>query len=263
MTLVITRPLIVFDLETTGVNPTRDRIVQLSLIKIQPDGTETEWETYVNPGTPIPPEATAIHGITDARVAGAPTFRQVAPVILAGFRGCDLGGYNVKRFDVPLLLCELKRIHAPLDGFLEDVNVVDANAIYHRMCRRNLAAAVEEYLGRKAREKFESEGAHNSTVDTRWTRRVIAAQVERHAEVISDNPRGIHDWSFETPEPGYVDAEGKLAYRFGRVVINFGQHSGVELERVDPRYLEWMERTGDFNKTVMRHVRAELARRRG
>lgn len=167
------RPLVVFDLETTGVSVYTDRIVQMAFIKVKPDGTTTEWQTLVNPGREIPPGATAVHGITDEMVRDAPRFRDVARKVQGGIAGCDLAGFNAARFDWPMLAAEFRRVGIDT----EEPVIVDAMKVFYRFAPRNLAAAVETYLGRA------HEGAHDALSDARATLEVLRAQMKAHAEL--------------------------------------------------------------------------------
>lgn len=250
----LTRPIVFLDTETTGVHPSIDRIVEIGLVKVYPDGTETEWQSYVNPGIPIPKESTEIHGITDDMIQDAPPFRSqlIYGSLLNGLRDCDVGGFNV-RFDLRMIKEESLRNHVlpPEWG-----QIVDSQRIYHRLMRRNLIAAAKEFLG----EDF-SESAHGSMADSRMSLRVLRAQLERHTELPRTVPE-LAAW-IDAPEgTGSVDPDNKLAYRHGHIVINFGQKAlGQRLDHADAGFLSWMLK-GDFSEKVLNLVRDELKRRK-
>ena len=163
MELKLTRPIVFFDLETTGTNITHDRIVEISLIKVMPDGSEIERTRRINPEMPIPAEATAIHHITDEDVSGEPTFRQVAKSLAELFSGCDIAGFNSNRFDIPMLLEEFNRVDVPID--IHTARFVDVQTIFHKREPRNLTAAYRFYCG------GDLEAAHSANADTRATDR--------------------------------------------------------------------------------------------
>lgn len=265
--IALDRPLVAMDLETTGVHPSHDRIVQIGIVKLRTDGSEKEWSTLVNPGMPIPPEATDAHHITDAMVANAPTFAQVAPGVAKGLEGCDLCGYNLA-FDVRFLAAEFRRVPLPFDE--KQFRVIDGFKIFTRVSPRNLEVAGEayaaEYLERlKARVPDDRAHAHDALYDARLSLRVIEGQLRKH----EDLPRTVvdlHRLFFETPAANHVDAEGKLAWRNGQVVLNFGAHAGTSLreaasrktsvrgaKRADCGYLRWIL-NGEFSASVKRHV---------
>ena len=176
MKLNLTKPLIVFDLETTGLDLVNDRIIQISFIKVHPDGKEERENIFINPEKPIPAEVTLLTGISDADVADAPTFKQKAKDLSDKFAGCDCAGYNSNRFDVPMLAEEFLR--AGVDFDFSKCRLIDAQNIYHKMERRNLAAAYKFYCGRKMEDDFE---AHKADQDTEATWRVLQGELEMYA----------------------------------------------------------------------------------
>ena len=176
MKLNLTKPLIVFDLETTGLDLVNDRIIQISFIKVHPDGKEERENIFINPEKPIPAEVTLLTGISDADVADAPTFKQKAKELSDKFAGCDFAGYNSNRFDVPMLAEEFLR--AGVDFDFSKCRLIDAQNIYHKMERRNLAAAYKFYCGRKMEDDFE---AHKADQDTEATWRVLQGELEMYA----------------------------------------------------------------------------------
>ena len=237
MKLKLTRPLVFFDLETTGTNITHDRIVEISIVKLMPDGTVVERSRRLNPEMPIPAEATAVHHITDDDVAGEPTFRQVAASLSKLLQGCDIAGFNSNRFDIPLLDQEFHR--AGVDFDLNGVRFVDVQNIYHKKEPRTLVAAYRYYCGKELEE------AHSALADTRATMEVLMAQLD----VYDDLPVELDGLSeFANPNRN-VDLLGRLIYDDNkREVINFGKYKGRLAEEVlasDPGYYNWIMQ-GDF-----------------
>jgi DNA polymerase III subunit epsilon len=234
MRLKLPRPLVVFDLETTGTDPQRDRVIEMAAIKIWPDGRRDEKVRRFNPGIPIPKEATAIHGITDEDVRNEPPFAKVArgpKGIAAYFAGCDLAGYNVINFDIPMLAAELERVGERLD--VTGIAVIDAFRIFINREPRNLTGAVRFYLGREHAE------AHSAAGDVRATVAVIEAQLNRYPD-LPDTPLEL-DGAVRDPEE--VDRRGKLRWIDGEVAVNFGRHKGRTLRwlaREEPDYIRWM-----------------------
>jgi len=240
-------PLVVFDLETTGPDRLTDRIVEIAALKVSPDGSVAVYETRVNPGVKIPREATAVHGITDADVADAPTFAEVAPRLAAFLEGCDLAGYSLRGFDVPLLARELERVKCPFT--FDGRRVVDAQVIYFRKEPRDLSAAVRTFVGR------EHAGAHSALADSIAAAEVLAGQLTRY----DDLPRDIEALAaFTAPVEGrWVDADKRFVWRDGAAVFNFGAKRGQPLEAVaakSPEYLDWML-DADFPEEAKRIVR--------
>ncbi len=237
MKLKLTRPLVFFDLETTGTTITHDRIVEISIVKLMPDGTVVERSRRLNPEMPIPAEATAVHHITDDDVAGEPTFRQVAASLSKLLQGCDIAGFNSNRFDIPLLDQEFHR--AGVDFDLNGVRFVDVQTIYHKKEPRTLVAAYRYYCGKELEE------AHSALADTRATMEVLMAQLD----VYDDLPVELDGLSeFANPNRN-VDLLGRLIYDDNkREVINFGKYKGRLAEEVlasDPGYYNWIMQ-GDF-----------------
>lgn len=232
--LTLDRPLVVLDLETTGTDTAADRIVEVSTLKLWPGGASELVTRRVDPEVPIPPAATEVHGITDADVAGEPTFRQIAAGLVDFLDGCDLCGFNLLRFDLRLLLAELGRVGHALE--LDGRRLIDPCAIYHQRERRDLSAALRFYCG------AEHDGAHGAEADVLATVAVLDAQAARY----EDLPRttgGLHD---ACRDPAAVDLEGKFARRpDGVVVVNFGKHAGKPVDDVaatSPGYFRWMLR---------------------
>ncbi len=237
MRLKLTRPIVFFDLETTGTNITHDRIVEISLIKVMPDGTEIEKTRRINPEIPIPAEATAIHHITDEDVASEPTFRQVANSLAGMLQGCDIAGFNSNRFDIPLLDQEFQRAGVNFD--ISSARFVDVQTIFHKKEPRTLVAAYRFYCGK------ELDGAHSANADTRATFEVLKAQLEKY-EDLPDEVAALSDFASNSRN---VDLMGRLVYdEQRREVINFGKYKGRLAEEVlaaDPGYYSWILQ-GDF-----------------
>jgi len=246
MELNLTKPIIFFDLETTGVNFQSDRIVEISYIKVWPNGQEESRTIRVNPERPIPPEATAVHHITDADVAGERPFREVARELARTFQGCDIGGFNSNKFDLPLLMEEFLR--AGVDDFDPSrCRLVDVQTIFHKMEQRTLTAAYKFYCGK------DLEAAHSADADTRATYEVLKAQLDRYPSLQND----ISFLSEFSTQKKNVDMAGRIVYdEHGREVFNFGKHKGKFVEQVfreDRGYCDWMNR-GDFSADTKRVV---------
>lgn len=237
MELKLKKPIIFFDLETTGTNITHDRIVEISVIKIMPNGEEREFTKRINPEMPIPPESTAIHHITDADVADAPTFKQLAASIAKGFEGCDIAGFNSNRFDIPMLAEEFAR--AGVDFDFSRARFIDVQTIFHKKEQRTLVAAYRFYCGK------ELDGAHSANADTRATYEVLKAQLDRY----DDLPNDMEELSRYSAPSRNVDLMGRIVLNDNDVpVINFGKYKGrpvVEVLRRDPGYYSWIQQ-GDF-----------------
>jgi DNA polymerase-3 subunit epsilon len=251
--LPLTRALVVFDLETTGIDVERDRIVQIAMVRVEPDGTRRTFETLVNPERPIPPEASAVHGIHDADVRDKPTFRQIRREVEEKLLEADLAGFNSINFDLPLLQAELKRAGSELD--FQGVRHLDAMRIFHTMERRDLTAAYKFYCGQ------DLAGAHNALADTEATLAILDAQIARYEEVPGEID-ALH--RFCNPDEGrYVDRTRKFRWSDqGQAEFTFGKYQGQALDSVasDQRgrsYLEWML-TSDFSEEVKSILRDAL-----
>lgn len=237
MKLNLERPLLFFDLEATGINPSDDRIVEISIIKVFPDGTDTEYTRRVNPGIPIPPESTAVHHITDTDVADAPHFADLADEIAGIFAGCDIAGFNSSRFDIPMLDQEFQRLRRHLD--LSQARFIDVQTIFHKKEQRTLVAAYRFYCNK------ELDGAHSANADTRATYEVLKAQLDRYPDLSND----VSSLSAFSTQQNNIDYAGRLVRNAeGRAVINFGKHKGrlaTDILEQEPGYLGWILR-GDF-----------------
>ena len=238
MELNLKKPIIFFDLETTGVNISHDRIIELSYIKVYPNGTEEEKSMRINPEMSIPAESTAIHHITDEDVADKPTFKQIAKELAKVFEGCEIAGYNSNRFDIPLLMEEFLR--AGINIELSRQKFVDVQTIFHKMEQRTLSAAYKFYCN------GDLENAHSANADTRATYEVLKAQLDRYPNLKNDVEFLSNFSSFNKN----VDLMGRIVYNEqGVEVFNFGKYKGVSVkevfERRDPSYYAWMM-NGDF-----------------
>ena len=227
-----------FDLETTGINITKDRIVEISYLKVTPDGKEECKTRRVNPQMPIPEQATAIHGITDDDVKDCPAFKELAKSLAAQIEGCDLAGFNSNRFDIPMLAEEFLRAGVDID--LSKRKFVDVQTIFHKMEQRNLIAAYKFYCGKELTD------AHRAESDTRATYEVLMSQLDRYPELQNDVDSLSEFSSFNNN----VDFAGRMIYNDnGEEVINFGKYKGELVKDVlkkDLGYYGWMMQ-GDFS----------------
>ncbi len=237
MQLNLKKPIVFFDLETTGVDITHDRFVEISLIKVLPSGEEIEKTRRINPGIPIPAEATAVHHITDEDVAGEPEFKQIARSLAQELTGCDLAGFNSNRFDIPMLDQEFQRAGVKFD--FSKARFVDVQTIFHKKEQRTLVAAYRFYCGK------ELDGAHSACADTRATLEVLKSQLDRY----DDLPNDIQELSKFSQMNRNVDFMGRLIYNDDdKPVVNFGKYKGQlaeEVLRKDPSYYSWIMK-GDF-----------------
>lgn len=243
MELQLKKPIIFFDLETTGTNITHDRIVEISIIKVMPNGEEMEYTFRINPEMPIPAEATAIHHITDEDVKGELTFKQRAKELVKIFTGCDIAGFNSNRFDMPLLAEEFDRAGVNFD--YTKARFIDVQTIFHKKEQRTLVAAYKFYCNK------DLEGAHSANADTRATLEVLKAQLDHYPDL----PKDIEELSKYSSPNRNVDLQGRIIYNDqGVEVINFGKYKGypvVEVLRRDPGYYGWIKQ-GDFSGDTKR-----------
>ena len=237
MELKLKRPIVFIDLETTGINVSSDRIVEISALKISPNGSEQWMTTLVKPEMPIPPKVTAIHGISDSDVAGAPTFREIAKNLTSFLEGCDLAGYNAMKFDIPVLAEEFLRTNVEFN--FRKRKYIDVQVIFHKKEQRNLEAAFRFYC------KRELENAHSATADTKATYEVLKAQLDTYSDLENDVDKLAEFSSFNNN----VDFAGRIILdENGIEMFNFGKHKGRSVEEVfreEPSYYSWMM-NGDF-----------------
>ncbi len=252
MELSLTRPLCFFDLETTGVNVAKDRVVEISILKVFPNGNKESKTWLVNPEMPIPPQTTAVHGITDEKVANEPTFKQLSKDIYNMIKGSDLAGFNSDRFDIPLLAEEMLR--AEIDVDFKKYLTVDVQTIFHKMEKRNLSAAYKFYCGK------DLDNAHSAEADTNATYEVLNSQIEKYDELENDVSK-LSAFSTRRKSVDFagfviVDADGDAAF-------NFGKHKGkkvVEVLEREPGYFSWLL-NADFpryTKKVLTAIRLEI-----
>ena len=251
MELVLERPLVFFDIESTGTNPYRDRIVEIAVIKVMPDGTREDIVRRINPTIPIPEGASAVHGIYDADVADAPTFDVIAHNLFNYLDNCDLAGYNIVKFDVPMLQEEFKRCGLVLD--MKERKLIDVFNIFCRLYPRTLSAAYEFFCGGNL------EDAHSALADTDATVSVLLGQLAKHPELPREMA-GLAEFS-AARDADFVDSEGRLKFSGSEVVVNFGKNSGRRLRDLaveDPGFLRWMLRS-DFSEEVKNIIRNALS----
>ena len=249
MELKLKRPIIFFDLETTGVDTSKDRIVEISLVKVMPDGEEIIKTRRLNPQMHIPAEATAIHGITDEDVKDCPTFAQVAKSLEQFIQGCDFGGFNSNRFDLPMLVEEFLRVGINVD--FKKRKFIDVQNIFHKMEQRTLVAAYKFYCNKDLTE------AHSAEADTLATYEVLKAQLDRYPTLENDG-NALAEFSARGET---VDYAGRIVYDSkGNEVFGFGKYKGrlvSEVFATDPSYYTWMM-NGDFplyTKKVITEIR--------
>jgi len=247
--LILERPLAFFDLETTGIRPDSDRIVEICVVVAHPGGRRETYTRRVNPGQPIPPSATAVHGITDADVSREPLFPEIAPEVMRIFEGADLAGFNIISFDVPLLEAEFAR--AGLLFRREGRRLLDAQRIFHIREPRTLSGAVRFYVGR------EHEGAHGAEADVLATVDVLDAQLDHY----KDLPRDVEALARACIPAGWIDVQGKIRWAGDEVVLEVGKHRGKTLRHLvqaEPSYLRWMADKSDFPADTRAIIREAL-----
>jgi DNA polymerase-3 subunit epsilon len=283
MKLNLKKPLVIFDLETTGLDLVKDRIIQISYIKVYPDGREERGNYLIDPEQHIMPVITQLTGISDADVKGKPTFKQLGRTLNDCFMGCDFAGFNSNHFDIPLLAEEFLR--AGIDFDFSKCRMIDAQTIFHKMERRNLAAAYKFYCGRKMEEDFE---AHRADQDTEATYRVLMGELDRYAPGANEEPEKVlvndmdvlNEFSKTNNNVDFAgrivwaeakDAKGNILHdEEGKPVMteyfNFGKHKGktvADVLRSDPGYYAWIL-AGDFTyntKQVLTRIRLREAQK--
>ncbi len=264
MQLKLNRPIAFFDLETTGVNVVKDRIVEISIFKISPEGHEESMTRLINPTIPIPPESSAIHGIKDADVANAPTFAELAHELDRFLQHCDLGGYNSNKFDVPMLIEEFLRCGINFD--VKKRRLVDVQNIFHKMEPRTLKAAYRFYCGKELVD------AHEAEADTKATYEILLSQIQRYdgadyedrdgniSQPIKNDVQALHDFSFNHRN---ADLVGHIGYNMhGREIFNFGKYKGQEVMEVfkrEPQYFDWMMKA-DFPLSTKNIIQSVILR---
>jgi len=249
MKLQLNKPLCFFDLETTGTDISKDRIVEIAVLKLHPDGTKETLELRVNPEMPIPPEVSAVHGITNEMVADAPTFKQQSQKVYGFIKGCDLAGFNSDRFDIPLLVEELLR--AEIDFDFKSTKTIDVQTIFHKMEARTLTAALRFYCNQELTD------AHSALADTQATHDVLLSQLERYEE-LEPNVAFLNDFSRRRKT---ADFAGFVVYdKAGELCFGFGKHKGKKVTEIlekEPGYFGWVL-NADFpryTKKVLTEIR--------
>lgn len=247
MELNLKNPLVFFDVETTGLNISKDKIIELSYIKVYPNGKEEEKTYRINPGFPIPPESTAIHHITNDDVKDCPLFKDVAKILEKVFEGSDIAGFNSNRFDIPILVEEF--LNAGININLSKRKFIDVQTIYHKMERRTLSAAYRFYCHKDMVD------AHSACADTRATYEVLKAQLDMYPTLVND----VDFLSAFSSQNKNVDFAGRIIYNDKNVeVFNFGKYKGMPVEEVfrkEPGYYGWMMQ-GDFPQNTKNVITA-------
>ncbi len=236
MNLQLEKPIAFIDLETTGINLSNDRIVEIAIVKISPDGSKQVKRKLINPTIPIPPASSEIHGITNVMVKDAPTFKQVANEIKQFIENCDIAGYNSNRFDIPMLVEEFLRCDLNID--IENRKLLDVQKVYHMMEQRTLSAAYKFYCNKELTD------AHSAEVDATATFEVLESQIEKYKQ-IGNTVESIVKF---TGDEQIVDFSRRFIMENGVEVFNFGKHKGKPVTKVlkdEPQYYDWMMR-GDF-----------------
>ena len=253
MKLKLNKPLAFIDLETTGINVASDRIIEISVLRLNTDGSKDIKTKYVNPTITIPEQSILIHGITNEMVKDAPTFKEIAGELNAFLKDCDFGGFNSNRFDVPLLVEEFLR--AEVDFDMKGRKLVDVQVIFHKMEQRNLSAAYKFYCGKQITN------AHSAEADIVATAEVLEAQLDRYPELKNDIDF-LSEFSRQQP---FVDFAGRIVYNEAGVeVFGFGKHKDKPVEAVfqaEPSYYQWMM-DGDFplyTKNIITQIRLRSA----
>lgn len=238
MELKLTKPICFFDLETTGTNVAKDRIVEISVLKVFPNGNRESKTWLVNPERPIPKEVVEIHGISDEKVVNEPTFKVLSTVVYELIKGCDLAGYNSNRFDIPLLAEEMLR--AGIDFDMKNMLAVDVQTIFHKMEQRTLTAAYKFYCGK------DLEGAHGAEADTMATYEVLKSQLDRYSDDLENDVKWLSGYS---ARKSCADFAGFIAFdKSGREIFSFGKFKGKLVEEVlekEPGYFGWIQ-NADF-----------------
>jgi DNA polymerase-3 subunit epsilon len=253
MYIKLERPLAIFDLEATGLNITSDRIVEIAIVRVDPDGKKMTYERRINPEMEISEEATAVHGISNEDVANAPTLKDVVSEVIDFIKDCDLAGFNSNKFDLPMLAEELLRVGSDYD--LSQVNHIDVQNIFHKMEQRTLSAAYQFYCNKSL------ENAHAAFADAEATWEVLDAQVAKYSE-LENNVDFLATFSLYG-DVKRADFAGRLAYnKNGEVTYNFGKHKGKSVAQVakeEPGYYGWMM-DADFPLYTKQQLKAEMER---
>lgn len=252
MNLNLTKPIVFFDLETTGVNIATDRIVEISILKVFPNGNKESKTWLVNPEIEIPAEASAIHGITNEKVVMEPTFKELAATVNDMIYDCDLAGFNSNRFDIPLLAEELMR--AGIDFDMKNRKAIDVQVIFHKKEQRTLSAGYQFYCGKELAD------AHSAEADTNATYEILLAQIEKYDD-IENSVEALSDFSSQRDR---ADFAGFILYNEqGKEIFSFGKYKGRTVEEVlieNPGYHAWMQ-NADFplyTKKVLKEIKERM-----
>lgn len=252
MELKLKKPICFFDLETTGVNVSKDRIVEISILKVFPNGNKESFTWRVNPEMKIPAVTTAIHGISDEMVLNEPTFKELAPKVFELIKNSDLGGFNSNRFDIPLLAEELLR--AEIDFDLKINKAVDVQTIFHKMEKRTLEAAYKFYCNK------DLTNAHSAEADTMATYEVLKAQLDKYDGLEND----MDYLSKFSSHQNFADFAGFIGYnKEGQEIITFGKHKGKLIEdlfKTEPGYFSWIQNADfpNYTKKVLRDLKNRI-----
>ena len=257
MKLQLAKPLCFFDLETTGTNISKDRIVEIAILKLHPDGTQEKMEKLINPEIQIPPEVSEIHGITNEMVVNAPTFKEESHIIYGFLKGCDLAGFNSDRFDIPLLVEELLRAEVSFD--FKNVKTVDVQTIFHKMEARTLSAALKFYCEEELKD------AHSAQADTKATHDVLLAQLDRYDD-LEPNIDFLNKFSTRRKT---ADFAGFVVFdKSNEMCFGFGKHKGQKVTDIlekEPGYFGWVL-NADFpryTKKVLTEIRLKTMNTKG
>ena len=249
--LILARPLVAFDVETTGLDVSNDRIIEISCIRFTPEGERTCSTYRVNPGIPIGPAATAVHGISDADVAHEPSFAQLADALLSVLEGADLTGFNIEQFDLPMLAREFSRVGVTFPA--GPVCIIDSWRIFLRHEPRDLRAALRFYCGR------DLQNAHSAEADAQAAADILLGQLDRYGDLPNRVPE-LHAYCHPS-NPEWVDPDGKIIWRGDKAALGFGRHKNRLLENLaceEPDYLKWIA-SSNFSDHVVRIAKAALA----
>jgi DNA polymerase-3 subunit epsilon len=255
MQLNLKNPIIFFDIETTGLNIAKDRIVEISAVKVFPNGKEEIKTRRINPTIPISAEAKAVHGISDEDVKDCPKFCEIAKSLAQWMTGCDIAGYNSNKFDIPLLSEEFLRSNINFD--FRKRHLVDVQAIFKKMEPRTLTAAYKFFCGKNL------EDAHSAEADTLATYEVLKAQLDKYSDTLKNDISMLSEFSVQRPS---VDYAGRIGYNDKKEpIFNFGKHKGkrvVDVLKNEPSYYSWMMQ-GDFTldtKKVLTDIKLNMSR---
>ncbi len=256
MMLELKRPIAFFDLEATGTDVAKDRIIEIFILKVFPDGTEQTFHSLVNPQQPLKKEVIELTGLTDEQLAQAPTFDEIADRVYDFIKDCDLAGFNSNRFDVPLLVEEFLRVGINFDPSTR--NMVDVQVIYHKMERRDLSAAYKFYCGKELKE------AHSAEADTRATYEILLKQIEHYSDTLDNKIEKLAEFSVYDNEKKKLDFAGFIVYDdSGEPIFNFGKYKGKKVKEIfkkEPQYFDWMMKSNFplYTKKVIEGIMLSL-----